>query len=303
MNQIAAEFYPWELCFGVRNPSTNIRANGYGRSELEDLISTITSMLNADSYNGKFFRHGSAPKGALLVKKGNLNPDKVAQLRRDWNAMLSGVENMHKTPVLDAESVEWLDLQKNNRDMEFSKFQEYLIKVACAIYKISPEEIGFTLEGSKGGLGGSDSGKEEKKYSMDKGLKPLLTAIEGWINKYIIGPKTGWQYEFKFVGIDVESAKEEEDRLAQAVTTYMEVNEVRKARGLKPKKGYDIILNPIISQMRQMEQQSEMDQQQGQQEKEDQNKVNTNPFMDEENEANNPFAKSFNEWWNLEMAA
>lgn len=300
MNQIVSEFYPWELCFGIRNPSTNIKDNGYGRSELEDLITTITSMLNADAYNGKFFRHGSAPKGALLVKKGNLNGDKVAQLRRDWNAMMSGVENMHKTPILDAESVEWLDMQKTNRDMEFSKFQEYLIKVACAIYKISPEEIGFPLEGNKNKLGGGGNGEEEKKYSLDKGLKPLLTAIQGWINKYIIGPKTNWLYEFKFVGVEVESAKEEEERLIAASAVYITPNEIRKSKGMKPIKGGDIILSPIMAQMQQMEQQSKMEDQQQQQEVEDQERINTNPFLDDKEE-NNPFAKSFNNWFNKEL--
>ena len=53
------EFYPWELCFGIRNPSTSIYANGYGRSELEDLINVVTSMLYGDEYNRRFFSQGS----------------------------------------------------------------------------------------------------------------------------------------------------------------------------------------------------------------------------------------------------
>lgn len=306
-NVIVAEFYPWELCFGVRNPSTSIRSYGYGRSELEDLVVTVTSMLNADAYNGKFFRHGSAPKGALLVKKGNINPDKVAQLRRDWNAMMSGVENMHKTPILDAESVEWLDMQKTNRDMEFSKFQEYLIKVACAIYKISPEEIGFPLEGTRSNpLGGGDSGRDEKNYSIDKGLKPLLTAIQGWINKYIIGPKTNWQYEFLFVGVEVESAAQEQQRIEKEVTLYITPDEVRKSKGLKPLPNGmgSIPLNPIIAQLNMMQQQGAEQGQQRMMEEEDEQRVNTNPFLneDEDGEDENPFLKSFSNWWESEMS-
>lgn len=295
---IVAEFYPWELCFGIRNPSTNIYANGYGRSELEDLITTVTSMINADSYNGKFFRHGSAPKGALLVKKGNINKDAIAQLRTDWNAMTSGVENMHKTPILDSESVEWLDMQKTNRDMEFSKFQEYLIKLACAVYKISPEEIGFTLQGSTGGgLGTKEGGKHEKKYSRDKGLKPLLVSIEGWINKFIIGPKTNNVWKFKFVGIDDETAQEEEERLQKAVTLYMTPDEVRVGKGMKPLPNGmgKMPLNPILAQMQQMQQQSQMDNQQKQQEQEQQDFENTNPFLDDDTDEN-PFAKAFETW-------
>ena len=62
------EFYPWELCFGVRNPSTSIYANGYGVSELEELINVVTSMLWGDEYNRRFFSQGSAPSPKGLLK-------------------------------------------------------------------------------------------------------------------------------------------------------------------------------------------------------------------------------------------
>ncbi len=295
-NRVVREFYPWELCFATRNPSTNIYSNNYGRAELEDLVATVTAMLNADSYNAKFFRHGSAPKGALLVKKGNINPDKVQELRRDWNAMMAGVNNSHKTPILDAESVEWLDFQKNNRDMEFSKFQEYLIKLACAVFKISPEELGFTLEGGKGGIGGNDSGKEEKKYSIDKGLKPILTFLETLINKYIIGPKTNGQYIFKFVGIDVESVKEESERDNKDVLTHITPDELRKKKNLPPlpNGAGKLPLSPVISQMQMMGQQQQQEQQQKDEEGEDMERENQNPFLEDDD---NVFSKSFNDWF------
>ena len=299
--QIVANFYPWELCFGIRNPSTNIYHNGYGRSELEDLVQTTTAMLNSDSYNAKFFRHGSAPKGALLVKKGNINKDRISELRRDWNSMMSGVDNMHKTPVLDAESVEWLDMQKNNRDMEFSKYQEYLIRLGCANYKISPEEIGFPLGGTENkGIGSRTGGKEEKKYSKSKGLKPLLVTVQGWLNKYVVGPKTNFLWEFQFAGIDDETAVEEEERLTKAATIYMTVDEVRVGKGMKPLPNGEgkIILNPIISQMRQQKQQMDMQNQQNQQEQDQQQQENTNPFLDQQQD--DPFAKGFNEWFEKE---
>lgn len=297
---IVREFYPWELCFGVRNPSTNIQRNGYGRAELENLIQTITAMLNSDTYNANFFRQGTAPKGALMVKGANIDPNAIAELRRDWSAMMAGVSNMHKTPVLNSDQVQWLDLQKTNRDMEFSKFQEYLIKVACAIFKISPEEIGFPLEGSKsGGLGGNDSGKEEKQYSIDKGLKPLLTFIQNCINKYIIGPKTNKLFEFRFVGAEIESATQEEERLTKAVTTYMMIDEVRAEKNLKPLPNGmgKMILSPIMSQMIMGQQQAQQDQQSAQQEQDKEQQANQNPFLDDPDEEENPLVKGFDEWF------
>ena len=285
--QVINEYYPWELCFGIRNPQTDIYSNGYGRSELEDLIQTVTAMLNADSYNSKFFRNGTAPKGMLVYKgqNGNVNRDRISELRREWNSMMSGVENHHKTPIIP-QDMEWVDMQKSNRDMEFGKYQEYLIKLACAIYKISPEEVGFPIEGTDHSSLGRGSKEGEKKYSQNKGLKPLLRTLQFWINKYIVGPKTNDQYEFQFTGIDLETETEEEERLNKAVTTYMEVNELRKIKGMEEKEGYDVILNPVILQSKQMEMMGD---------------PQSDQFMQEEEDNENPFLKSFNNWWDREM--
>lgn len=301
MNSIVAEFYPWELMFGIRNPSSAIRANGYGRCEIEDLIQITTAIMNGDAYNSNFFKNGSSPKGLMMIKGGNVNKDRLNEFRRDFTGMMSGTPNAHKTMILDAEKYDWVDLHKNNRDMEFSKFQEYLIKIFCAVYKISPEEIGFQLEGGKaGGLGG-DGGKDEKDYSISKGLKPLLTEIQQWINKWIIYPKTGGKFEFQFSGLEIESATEEEERLTKAATVYMTVDEVRKEKGLKPlPKGMGKMpLNPIFSQMQMQKDQMGMDQQSKQDEQEDQERGNNNPFLEEEDK--NPMMKSLDNWWEKNM--
>ncbi len=306
-NRIWQEYYPWEMCVGIRNPQTALNANGYGKSELEILIATVTAMLNADSYNNKFFQNGTAPKGALLVKSaGGVNKDKLAELRRDWNATMVGSNNFHKTPVLDAEKIEWLDLQKSNRDMEFSHYQEYLVKLACAVYKISPEEIGFPLQGSSGGglNGGNTSHPEEKEYSINKGLRPLLKSLQTWINKFIIGPKSDNKYEFLFAGFDSEDSKEEEDRLTKAVTTYMTVDEVRGIRDLEPLpdgKG-SIILNPIMMQQKQMEmQQKQMMAQNAQPNYDDYGSSDGEDNGGGEYDKVNPFVKALENWWDKEM--
>jgi hypothetical protein len=236
-NRIVSEFYPWELAVGIRNPQTDMRQAGYGRSELEDLIQTVTAMLNADSYNANFFKHGSAPKGMMMIKKsGGINNDTLNEFRADWQATMAGVNNFHKTPVLDAEHVEWLDLQKNNKDMEYSDYQQYLIKLTCAIYKISPEEVGFPTQGASNGLG-NGSNKDELDYSKEKGLAPLLRNLQRTINKYLIGPKSNDKYEFHFVGVSIESEQEEDERLLKAVGgPFMEINEARERKGMKTDK-------------------------------------------------------------------
>ena len=54
-----------------------------------------------------------------------------------------------------------------------------------------------------------------------------MTSLQGWINDFIIGPKTNNTYEFVFTGIQTESAKAEEERLLKAVDKYLTPDEIK----------------------------------------------------------------------------
>lgn len=314
-NRIISEFYPWELMFGVRNPTTDIRLNGYGRSELEDMIQVVTSILNSDAYNANFFKVGSSPKG-ILKYTGNINQNTVEDFRRQWIAQVAGVANMHKIPIINADKLDFINTHVNNKDMEFGKYQEFLIKISCALYKIDPSEIGFPMQGSSEAKPMFEGNNEARlKYSKDKGLKPLLKRLEVWINKWIV-----WQldkdFEFRFVGID--SDKDEKTDLEQDIqrlSNFMTFDEIRAKWNLKemPDGMGQIIANPIYWQQIASKQQQDMmgndgangmmddmydeGDQEGQPEK-------RNPFTDNSNDKNtqgedegeeNPFMKALEE--------
>lgn len=255
------EFYPWELCFGVRNPSTSIHANGYGCSELEELVHVITSMLYGDEYNRRFFSQGSAPKGLLRVK-GNNNEAALQQFRQQWQSMISGVYQGWKTPVVDAD-VEWIDMQKSNRDMEYQSWIEYLIKIACAVYNIDPVEIGWDISRGSGNSGLFEGSEAERmEHSKDKGLYPLLKFIQRKINKYIV-EQINPEFEFVFMGMNGMTVDKELDLDIKKVNSFMTVNEIREKYGLNTLDlpGADMPENSILLQAKSQEQQREMQQQ------------------------------------------
>lgn len=240
------EFYPWELCFGVRNPSTSIHANGYGCSELEELINVVTSMLWGDEYNRRFFSQGSAPKGLLRIK-GTNNEAALQQFKQQWQSMITGVMQAWKTPVVEAD-VDWIDLQKNNRDMEYSSWMEYLIKLACAIYSIDPSEIGWDISRSSGNGGLFEGGQEQRlKHSKDKGLYPFLKFIQRKINKYII-EQINPDFELVFVGLNGLTIEEELKMDIDKVNSFMTVNEAREKYEMKPLEGGDAPNNATFVQ-------------------------------------------------------
>ena len=322
--QVQNYFYPWELCFGVRNPQTNIMKAGYGRSELEDLVDTVISLVNADQYNSNFFKVGSNPRG-IIRYSGNINSTTLQDLKENWNAQVAGVNNMHKTPVINADKVDWINTHQTNRDMEYSVFQEFLIKITCALYKIDPSEIGFNLSGS-GGVQPMFEGNNEArlKYSKDKGLKPLLKQIQFWINKFWIAPQAP-DYEFVFVGLDGGTKESELDTDIKRVNSFLTLNELREKQNLPPLKNGDVPMNPTYTnyiqalasqeqQQKMQEQQQEMQEQQMNQEQAQQDEdryseggSSEDEYSDEENsdeysdapiEEENPIVKAFGGYFN-----
>lgn len=288
-NAVVNEFYPWELCFAVRNPTTSIYANGYGVSELEELINVITSMLWGDEYNRRFFSQGSAPKGLIRVK-GGMSESAIQQFKQQWQAMINGVMNSWKTPVVQAD-VDWIDLQKNNRDMEYSSWMEYLIKLACAIYSIDPSEIGWDISRSSGNGGLFEKSEAERiQNSKDKGLYPMLKFIQRKINKYIV-EQINPDFEFAFMGLNGMTIEQELDMDIKKLSNFATLNETRQKYDLPPIKDYgDIVENSIFWQAMQAKQNQEQQQQMQQQQMgANGDEEDYDEYDEDENEQENPF--------------
>merc|ERR1712127_635139 len=172
--------------------------------------------------------------------------------RQEWQAMMQGSQNSWKIPMLSSD-VSWIDLQKSNTDMQFGKWQEYLLKISCAVFKISPEEIGYNLSsGGKSIFQGSQ--EEQLTHSQNRGLKPLLRKKARVINN-IINSNPEWSdFEFVFSGLGVESEKEEVE-LDIKKMQYMTVDEIRLKNGLEALGGVEgsVISNPNVTQNLQMD--------------------------------------------------
>lgn len=248
-SQIVSEFYPWELCMGIRNPNTDIYKNGYGRSELEDMIKIVTWMLYSDSYNGKFFSQGAAPKGIIRLS-GNVNDGRLAEFKQQWQAQVAGVQNAWKTPVLEADKMDFINMQMSNQDMQFSNWQEYLIKLGCAQYKIDPSEIGFPMGGSSNTAQFETDRKYKLEYSQEKGLLPLLKHIQRKLNRSLISQLSNG-FEFVFTGLENEDEAKLLENDIKALGNFMGYKEIRKKRGLpvELEDPDDMIFNSMYYQM------------------------------------------------------
>lgn len=246
------EFTPEEMLYGIRNPITNLNDACYGLSEIEQLLSVVTNIFNAMTHNAQFFKKGAAVKGILNFKigqNGEAIPDnQFESFRRAFELMTTGSSNAWKTPIVQSPDLQFVNMSSTNREMEFAKYLDFLVKLASAIYQIDSSEIGFYMQAGSGSDGSFfESNQEQKlKASKDKGLRPLLTIISRWINKFIIA-RVAPEFLFSWDGLELKSEKEIIDIRKAKVESYATLDEIRTEAGLPPKgkdAGGDLILNP-----------------------------------------------------------
>lgn len=251
-------YYPWELGFGIRNKSSDIRKNGYGTSELEILVELITGVLWSIQYNMNNFSIGSTPKGFINVKNANISDSNLNEFRQAWSQMMTGVRNAKRTPVINGIDLEWIDLDKSNREMEYQEWAQFLVIMVCSVYRIDPSELGFSFK-NQAQLFGQDGQKARLQHSREKGLKPILIFLENIITKYIVS-EIDEDYEFVFTGIEVEDKEIQvnldKTKLESGMVAMQDIFKKYSGREFDPDK--DIILNPVYQQVQTSKQQQEM---------------------------------------------
>lgn len=227
--QIRAAYTYDDLIYVPRNPRTDVIAGGYGLAETELLIRVVTGFLNAFTYNTKYFDSNAIPKGVLNLY-GNYSDDDINAFKRYWNGMVKGVNNAWTLPVMvskDAESAaKFENFGVEASEIMFAKWMTFLGSIICAIYGIAPDEINFeSFTSGASSLSGSDT-EEKLAFSKDKGLRPLLSYLEGTLSEYVISEFSD-KYEFQWTGLDEEDEKQIFERQKLTLT----VNEMRALDG------------------------------------------------------------------------
>lgn len=219
-----------DLIYVPRNPRTDVMQGGYGMSETELLVSTVTGFLNAMTYNQKFFDSNAIPKGMLHLA-GDYSQDDLNSFRRYWNSMVRGINNAWTLPVMVSKNGEskasFENFGVDVNEIMFAKWMTFLTSIICAIYGIAPDEINFESFTSGTSSLSGDNTEEKLINSKDKGLRPLLAHFEDLFTDYIVSD-FGDKYEFRWTGLD-EKTPEQQWKEEQAGLT---LNELRKSRNM-----------------------------------------------------------------------
>ncbi|MCZ6871663.1 MAG: phage portal protein [Gammaproteobacteria bacterium] len=233
-NSVIAEFGMDDLAWCIMNPRSDLRANGFGFAPTEQIVRLVTAWLYGFDYNSRFFTQGSAIKGILNIK-GSIPDRQLRAFRRMWYSMISGVQNAWKTPILNSEDIQWVNMHTNNRDMEYGQWMDWLTKLICSVYGIDPVEINFIFgnSGQTSSLSQSRPNEAEVTESKDKGLSPLADHITDNINRHLI-----WEMapdlEFSFTGLDAKAESKERERRKTEGEQWKFIDEIRAEQDEEP---------------------------------------------------------------------
>lgn len=175
---VTARFGMEELVYIADNPQTDVRFAGYGMSPLEHLVVTVTAELYASKFNASYFEKGAVPEGLLNLGE-DVPPEDVDAFRLYWMNEVMG--KPWAIPILAGKGVEWVQWRDNNRDMQFMEYQAWLLKKACAVYQISPQEVGELEDVNRSTADSQDETNESKS------IEPILSLLKDAIDVEIIG--------------------------------------------------------------------------------------------------------------------
>ena len=260
-NSVITQWNETDFIWDVANPRNTLYGYGYGYSELENLIVTVTSHLWAEEWNRKNFSQGSSLKGVFNFK-GPVSKEKLEDFRRQWMLQCAGVSNAHRQMFVNSDGLDFVPMAPPMSEMGFSDWIKYLIQIICSSYKIAPEVCGFDISsGSYGGNTVVNLNEAKLEQSKDKFLRPLLYQLENIFNSNKIIGTLAPDYEFEFYGIDQQSEEKDIELRIKELQSYKTLNEIRLQEGLPPVEEGDVPLNPTytgyVAQQKMAKQQEE----------------------------------------------
>jgi len=245
-DRVVAEFTRKQMIFGVRNPTTALVNAGYGMPELEILVRVVSTIINAEKYNAGQLTQGGTSKGIMVVK-GDAPPDQMETFRRDFREAIRNAAQYWRPPVLQIGKdgdIDWVQLDRSNRDIEYSELLNFLVKQASAAFQMDPSEINWQV-GAVGASTTFESSAEAKQtMSQKRGLQPLLKFLSNLLNIQVVS-QLAPGYHLEFAGMERQRAEDSEIR-EREVKSFRTINEVRAELGLEEIEGGDTILSELF---------------------------------------------------------
>lgn len=219
------------------NVTPDIYRYGYGMPNLEVLAKTVLSDIFIDKGNLDYYRKGgSVPEGLLVVEPpGNtdegyvqLDKETLDGIQRQLQAII--MSDFTQVPLVSGGKFTWIDLKGRRKDMQYKELAEYLTRKICAVFQVSPQDVGVISDVNR------STAETQMSLTRAKGLETLASAISQSLTRGVIDElrpekdlKLWWQEDDP--KIEQEKWITHQQQLNAGVRT---VNEIRAEKGDDP---------------------------------------------------------------------
>ncbi len=178
------------------NPSNVIHIRGLGFDGLQG-YSVITKAaesigfgLALRKYGSVFFKNNARPN-VILEHPNTLSPQAADRLKRSWESLYSGLDNAHKTAILE-EGMKAHILSINAEDAQLLQSRQFEIREIANWFGVPPHKLGDDSRTAYNSL------EQENQSYLDQALDPwlvtwelelrdkLLTEEQKLLDKYVV---------------------------------------------------------------------------------------------------------------------
>lgn len=234
---IVAYFDKRDVILFRQNLTPDVYMYGYSLPPIEILYKVILSDIFIDKGNLDYYRKGgSIPEGILAIeppsyKEGDVYPqlsrEQLESIQRQLQAIMMG--DYTQVPILSGGKFTWIDFKGKRRDMQFKELAEFVARKICAVYQVSPQDVGI--------LEGSNKATAEVMASLTKakGLEPLMATISKGFDGVIEEFRKEKDIKLWFKEDDLEKERDWWNIIqGQLNTGFRSINEARMEKGLEP---------------------------------------------------------------------
>lgn len=208
----------------------NMSVDGYlGLSPIACAQDVVGLALAAQQHGAILFRQGAQLSG-YLKHPGRLSKEASDNLGESWRDTYSGVQNAHKTAVLE-EGMEFEKLAITNEDAQFLQTRQFQVLDICRIYRVPPHKL---MDYGRATFNNIDA--QQQSY-VDDALSPCTGQLEGLMNDQLLFDDERADYEthFDYTGLlRGDTIRRYQTYQIGLANGFLNRNEVRAAENMNP---------------------------------------------------------------------
>lgn len=156
--------------------SANPASYRFGLSPVQVLMNTIKADLEATKTAMRMVEQKPPPQ---MVHLQGTSSAQLRKLRDKYDSDIAGEKEIFFVGSDGPASV--FPLVWSAKDQQFLEWQVYLARKICALFQISPQQIGITFDINKA------TAESQQAIFEDAGLIPLLLLFEEYLNRELLG--------------------------------------------------------------------------------------------------------------------